>query len=742
MCQSYILTSKPTIIPEKTSSDTVDLGITYKKGSVQFPLFAKFLINNDTESQLRITNQDLTSAIFAIDGSGDQTFRQFTDDINTFPIVTDPANRNNSVTVQYLFPNVINEIKNVNKCIYICGLLDEKNNMVVQDTFTIIARKTDKYVGAYEEEIDFDSVYVESQFEITKNWFVKNVWKTQQRLFKDEYKLLSSLVSGQEIIPQRLTNDIVLAPNRDAIDWEFKYKPLDMEADEAIFKLYFYPFESEGNTTEIDSIETKVMGTGVLQRIDIVEVISGHYMTSFGNKYTIDLGNLRPGDKEKVTFVVQNKGNFAIGNKAERFENSRNDILILLDSLASNRHLRQNQIDTISVEFIAGSGGKIESKYLFESDLLDRNIRGAQKVNSLFEVNFTGTIRQPILLINKDSVDFGSVTISADENCNSFVSQTLQIKNIGNETLNIYNIIPNDLVNFSVQYLKSELAPTDTSLVTISYEPSQPGKHLSDLSIITNSVLPFDTTNVKLVGRGVPQADIMLKIDSSKSLPGTEILMPIVVEKEKIVNANKYTDVLRFNRTLLQFIEPIHLNTASSAASIDTKFDLNQDGNLVVNLKRQSEENFLKSDTLVILKFATFLGNAKYSNIDFTDSKFSNKNCDKLFEIKPHRGIYQIDSVCGLDFKIYDAGAVTIFSVSPNPTQAQSNINIFSPVDMNLDIQIINTLGRVEMSMENANIKSGNNSFEFDFSNLSNGLYNVLLVKDRIIANKTIVISK
>lgn len=141
------MTSKPTIIPEKTSSDTVDLGITYKKGSVQFPLFAKFLINNDTESQLRITNQDLTSAIFAIDGSGDQTFRQFTDDINTFPIVTDPANRNNSVTVQYLFPNVINEIKNVNKCIYICGLLDEKNNMVVQDTFTIIARKTDKYVG-------------------------------------------------------------------------------------------------------------------------------------------------------------------------------------------------------------------------------------------------------------------------------------------------------------------------------------------------------------------------------------------------------------------------------------------------------------------------------------------------------------------------------------------------------------------------------------------------------------------
>jgi hypothetical protein len=736
------LEAEPTIRPENSLTDTVDLGITYKSGATQTPLIANFKINNDTDKRLRITNQDLTSAIFAIDGSGDQTFRQFIDDNNSFPIVTDPNNRVNNVFVQYLFPNVINEIENVNKCLYVCGLLDDDDNMVVKDTFTIIARKTDKYVGAYEENINFDSVYIGSQFEISKKWFVRNVWETPQRIFDDEYKLISSVITGTEITPQRLGNDIILAPDREAVEWNFKYRPLDTKLDEATYKLYFYPFESEGNTDIIDSVQTRITGVGVNQKLSVISVLSGHNLIYSNNKYSINLGNLRPGDKEIVSFVIQNDGNFPIGNKKESFSNSRDDIITLLDGIGSNKHLYQTQADTIDIEFVAGSGGDISFKYTFESDLMDRRIAGAQRTNSMFEVNFSGSVRQPIILLNKDSIDFGSVTISTDINCNSFVSQTLQIKNIGNETLSIFNVIPQDLVNYSIQYIKSELAPLDTSIITISYEPNLPGNHRNELLVITNANTPFDTSYVQLIGRGVPQADLMLKIDSVKSIPGTEILMPIIIEKEKIVNANNYTDVLRYNRTLLQFIEPIHMNTASSSASIDTRFNLNQGGNLEVNIKRQSEENFLESDTLVILKFATFLGNAKYTSIDFTDSKFSNRNCDRLFEIKPHRGIYEIDSVCGLDFKLYDGKGVDIAYIAPNPIDSRSTVSIYTPVDMTLDIQVINTLGEIEIDWTNTKLNQGNNEIEIDFSSLANGVYNIILVQNRVITNRTIIINR
>jgi hypothetical protein len=247
----------------------VDLGITYKSGTELRPLFANFIINNDTDKRLRITDQNQTSAIFAIDGSGDQTFRQFIDDFNPFPIVVSPNKKVDTVFVQYLFPGVINEIENVNKCKYVCGLLDDDDNMVLQDTFTIIARKTSKFVGAYEERINFDSVYIGNQFQVSKKWYIRNVWTTPQRLFKDEYKLISSVITGTEITPQRLGNDIILAPDRESIEWNFNYTPLDTKQDEAIYKMYFYPFESEGNTEKIDSVQTRITGTGVSQELKV-----------------------------------------------------------------------------------------------------------------------------------------------------------------------------------------------------------------------------------------------------------------------------------------------------------------------------------------------------------------------------------------------------------------------------------------------------------------------------------------
>ncbi|MER3329108.1 MAG: hypothetical protein RIF34_05965, partial [Candidatus Kapaibacterium sp.] len=210
-------------------------------------------------------------------------------------------------------------------------------NMVVQDTFVIIARKTNKYVGAYEERINFDSVYIGNQFQVSKKWFIRNVWRTNQRIFKDEYRLVSSSLTGEEITPQMLENDIILAPNRDAVEWNFIYTPIDTKQDEAIYKHYFYPLESEGDTDKIDSIQTRITGTGVEQKLKVTNVLSGHFLTFSDNKYSINLGNLRPGDKEIVSFVVQNEGNFPIGNKNESFINSRDDKIALLNGINPNR---------------------------------------------------------------------------------------------------------------------------------------------------------------------------------------------------------------------------------------------------------------------------------------------------------------------------------------------------------------------------------------------------------------------
>src|SRR5690606_6998028 len=143
-----------------------------------------------------------------------------------------------------------------------------------------------------------------------------------------------------------------------------------------------------------------------------------------------------------------------------------------------------------------------------------------------------------------------------------------------------------------------------------------------------------------------------------------------------------------------EFVEPVFLNTATSETSLDTKFNLNQDGNLEIKIKRQSEENFLDSDTLVLLKFNTFLGNQSYTYLEFTNSKIGNNNCEQLFDLKTKRGIYLTDSVCGLEFKTYDGQAgISISSVSPNPISESSVVDIYTPVEIEVEFQVVDMLG-------------------------------------------------
>ena len=155
-------------------SRIIHLGITYRKDEVFIPLKVNFIFESDISDQLTVVDGLPTSAIFSIDGGADQTFRLFSDNFNSFPIVLDASKKSDTLLVQYLFDQAVVEPEDRNQCLYIAGLIDNTNKVVVQDSFHIIARKTNKFVGAYEKEIKFDSVYIGNQFNITKTWYIRN----------------------------------------------------------------------------------------------------------------------------------------------------------------------------------------------------------------------------------------------------------------------------------------------------------------------------------------------------------------------------------------------------------------------------------------------------------------------------------------------------------------------------------------------------------------------------------------
>ncbi len=741
--QSYNSSAKPAIRALNTYTDTVDLGITYRKSNVNIPLRAYFELTNDGTNKLKQVNGIQSSVIFSIDGGTNQTFLQFTDDQNTFPKIVDNKKPKDTVFVQYLFAQAIPEVNKKSICLYIAGLLNENDKPVVQDTFVIVARKTDKFVGSYEDDIKFDSVYIGNQFSISQNWYVRNVWTTPQRIFDDSYTLLSSDLTDQEIIVERLNEDITLAPDQDAIEWEIEYQPLDTKPDTASYKLYFYPFESEGNTDDVDSVEAKITGVGVEQKLDLVRVVTGQLFSVNDGNFTIDLGELRPDEKQLISIVVTNEGNFPIGSKSNGFITNRDDKARVITGIDTSKHLQPTLSNTIDIEFTAGSGGAIDMKYEFESDLLERGIAGAQRKDALFEVYFKGIVKQPRISVNLDSIDFEAVAITNSGDCQTIVEKQIVVKNLGNENLEIYNVLIDDVDNYSVFYSKSVYQPQDTGIITVYFEPDVSGSHEAKLKIITNNKKPNDTTEVKLMGIGVPRAEMKLRIDSVKSFPGTEILVPIIVEKEKISNATTYTDIIRFNRTILEFVEPIYTNTASVSPSLGNKFRPNQDGNLEVKLMRQSEELFAASDTLVILKFNTYLGDYEYSYIDFVDTKVGNRNCEELFTIDKNRGFYQTDSVCGLEFKVFTGNPfVEIYGLSPNPSDGNVKININTPVDMTVDLKLLSQIGTTLWEETNLELKRGENNLSYQFDGLKSGAYHLVLSKDRILDAKQLIIVK
>ncbi len=741
--QSYNISAKPEIRVLNTYTDTVDLGVTYRSGSTSIPIRASFELYNDSNQEVRQINGNQTSAIFSIDGGMNQTFLQFTDDINSFPKILNSNNSTDTVFVQYLFDQAIPEVRKKSSCLYIAGLLNNNDELVLKDTFVIVARKTDKFVGSYEDNINFDSVYIGNQFSITKKWYIRNVWTTPQRIFDDSFELISSNVTDEEIKINRLEDDITLSPEREAIEWDIEYTPIDTKPDEAVYKLYFYPFESEGNTIDVDSVEANITGVGVKQKIDIINVLTGQFLTTTNGSYDIDLGEMRPGEKQLISVVVQNNGNFPVGSKSNSFITNRNDSGLLKDGISFNQNLLPTLSDTIDIEFTAGTGGTIDMIYQFESDLLERGIAGAQRKNALLEIHFSGIIKQPRIAVNTDSIDFEAVAITNSGDCQTIVEKQIVITNLGNEKLDIFNILVDDLQNYSVYYSKSVYEPLDTGIVTVYFEPDVSGTHDSKLKIISNNKKPDDTTEVKLMGIGVPRAEIDLRIDSLKSFPGTEILVPIIVEKEKISNATTYTDLIRFNRTILEFVEPIYNETASVSPSLGNRFNLNQDGHLEVNLMRQSEELFAPSDTLVILKFNTYLGDFENSYIDFVDSKIGNRNCDELFNINKNRGYYQTDSVCGLEFKVYtDNPFVELYGVSPNPSSGNVEIEINTPTEIEVDLKLLSPIGSVIWEEKDLMLQPGENKFRYDFDVFKSGAYHLILSKGRVLDNKKLLIVK
>jgi hypothetical protein len=86
-----------------------------------------------------------------------------------------------------------------------------------------------------------------------------------------------------------------------------------------------------------------------------------------------------------------------------------------------------------------------------------------------------------------------------------------------------------------------------------------------------------------------------------------------------------------------------------------------------------------------------------------------------------------------------DLKEVSNFTASPNPTNGKTIITIESSVSDNFEFTLTNVMGQ-RLERRTLNIQAGTSAFQFDASNLPNGIYIYALSKgSRVVSNKLIV---
>jgi hypothetical protein len=461
---------------------------------------------------------------------------------------------------------------------------------------------------------------------------------------------------------------------------------------------------------------------------------------------TIDIGRVWVGQKKEIFAIIANDGNMNFLPESQfindGYESELESKNFSISQALKNDYYRPTTGDTIKIIFSPDRIGNFYARYRIKSDIDKRLIRGypPEKLYETFYIKGIGI--EPKFWKEFDTVDFGEIVSHPD--CPSSRTFTLNIKNIGNATLTIndYKI----QAPFKVEFLNGNfltLEPNEEKSINIIFSASVLGDYNSVLKIITNA---NDTNYIYLKASRVNPEAIKLFIPNDiKSKPGNNVSIPIIINKEYISKARTFTTELTYNRTLLRFLSYDKLSTATENTDDNdiSIREINGGGKLSISISTPAMQTFfLNKDTLIKLNFATYIGDKISTPIAFIEPLFGDGVCDKILLASDTNGVFSIDSICGLEYKLVPSNGSNFFiaEIYPIPTNDFVNIQYQLKAPISLTIDIINQMGLPVQNVFNGLQKSGFYEFAVDCSNLSTGIYYAKFSTGDLIVTKKIII--
>jgi len=653
-----------------------------------------------------------------------------------------------NIRVRYLADsNLVSYPFGKKEMMLILGLYDpaiepvSDKDLIVVDTFIVWAKKTPHYVDAYENVLDFDSVYVYPSTPASKTWYLKNISKGAESINRTVFKDSSDKKEFILESPQLPLELVPGSPQSVTDKWKINYKPLNQGRDSAFIEIDYSPKPDDLPPNTANPF-TKVYGFGVEQKITLIDAGDNPFTVekikdTLGVADSIEIvkiyvGDVRLGTKKTIRGIVRNDGNIAFGAIKQEIlyslTNTPSASFQLKKELSSGAsHLAPSRLDTFLIEFAPVQIGDSLVKFEVTSDISERNIFGvspyAKKL--VFQIKGKGTL--PIYSVDSDTMDLGNIVIGCPRERQSAV----YINNEGNEDLVVKPFIklPSP---FRVEPEELVIKPNSADSLLLTYKFYDKGSFVEELKITTNENPPNDSRTLYLSGEAVPMRSAKISMPDISAKPGSIIDIPIIVSDNTAGFANKFTDTIVFNGSLLVFIDGISENTASEGTEASELTEITQidKDRISVSLSMPEDDQYFKfMDTLVFLRFKVYLGDKVSSPVTFTNPVFSDAICTEVFSINPQEDIINgsitLDSVCGLQYKAYDRNGpkFSFDELSPNPAKDDLVINLGMAFRTRAVLNLYDTRGNLVQNILDSELPSGLYQKQINLADISPGAY-------------------
>lgn len=604
-------------------------------------------------------------------------------------------------------------------------------NLVYSKMFYLTAKKTSKAIDGYEDVLNFDSVYINSPVRENLKWRVKSVFNDSISLSDQRFTLLSPKLTNDEFFPQFYAINPMFRSKNEIINWAFEYAPLDMGIDSGLVELVFKPLPRD-YPDSIQKATCKLYGIGVKQDLRLNAV---NY--DFSND-TIFVGNIRTNEIFKINVSVKNYGNIPFNSLDEVIaSNNLNFNSQIIKKIQDNpASIQQNLTRDFSFEFKIFESGNFILQYEITSDISQRNIKHAPASANKIIFYIVGKAIEPRIAISSEKIQFPTI-YQYSPYCESSSDTTLRIRNLGNDTLHIREIlIENEIPTFTFTADKTELSipPNGIDSVRITFSPIFSQVFSGNLLLISNSRNSKDTLRVKLTGSSVAPSSTSIAIANYKGKPGSIIEIPITVDSN-IVFSSDFTDTIYYNHSILQYVGYNNQGTASQEPIESILISENPEGYLSINIKKPSASRFSEKPILIKLLFKIYLGNAPSTLISFLNPRFGNEYCDYALHLPKENiknGYFEIDSIGGVELKAYPIvkPAILIQSLSPNPVKDWVALDILAHKETAIKLSIYDYYGNLLIENNYGKIEKGQHRFMQDLIEAPTGMYLIILRSD------------